>query len=80
MRQNGQLKHMVLLDFRADTLGMPLPFTSSDSNVWVIRICFRESYTKAIIHGLEDQPVVLDVGMGENVIRTTDGISMSCQS
>jgi len=75
MRERGQLKQMVLLDMRSDTTGAPRSFTSSDSDVWVIRVCFCDSYTKAIVHGLGDQPVTLDVGLGESIgSRSVPGV------
>ena len=68
MRDRGELEHMVLLDFRAATTGNPRPFIASDINDWILRICFCDQYTKAGVYGLEDQPVTLDVGVGNLVI------------
>ena len=71
MRERGELEHMVLLDFRAATTSKPRPFTASDIDDWILRICFCDQYTKAVVYGLEDQPVTLDVGVSNRVINST---------
>ena len=76
MVENGQLREFVVLDMRAVAVGNPrrLSVTTPDHQVDVIRVCFKDEYQKAIVHGLSAQPEEIVVGRQQRA----DSMTSTC--
>lgn len=80
MKDRGQLKHIVVLDMRAENMGAPKTYQSPDADMFVIRACFTQKYQSVWVHGLEKDAFELKVCGRQGVTSSCSSVEMSIRS